>query len=132
MGKFDEKIKVIKLRGFGGENNISARNLIDKIVDREGVKVNPLDRDQYIINGVKVEPITLNGKLHIKFIEAIDKGKGMGTEVMKDILDQADEEGVDVTVYPKSVGSTTDEQLRKWYSSLGFEERGEDMIHYSK
>jgi len=131
MGEFDDTIKIIKLRGFGGENNISARNLIETIIGRDG-EVNPLGNDQYIINGVKVELMALKGKLHIKFIEAIDKGKGMGTEVMKDILDQADEEGVDVTVYPKSVGSTTDEQLRKWYSSLGFEERGEDMIYYSK
>jgi predicted GNAT family N-acyltransferase len=126
MGKFDESIKVIKLKGFDNPtyDNDTVRELIDDIIETGNGQLNPMVSNQYIMGGVKVEFEALLGKLLVKYIQAINKGEGAGTEVMEDILELAEEYVIDVTLSPKAVGDTTEEQLRGWYSRLGFVEDG--------
>ena len=128
MSKFDESINVIKLKGFNNPSydNDTVRELIDVIIESGNGQLNPMVSNQYIIDGVKVELEPLKGKLLVKYIQAINKGEGSGTEVMEDILNLAEEYVIDVTLSPKSVGDTTEEQLRGWYSRLGFVEDGND------
>jgi hypothetical protein len=128
MSKFDESIKVIKLKGFNNPSydNDTVRELIDEIIETGNGQLNPMVSNQYIMSGVKVELEALKGKLLVKYIQAINKGEGSGTEVMEDILELAEHYVTDVTVSPKAVGDTTEEQLRGWYSRLGFVEDGND------
>lgn len=128
MSKFEESINVIKLKGFNNPSydNDTVRELIDEIIESGNGRLNPMVSNQYIINGVKVELEPLKGKLLVKYIQAINKGEGAGTEVMEDILELAEEYAIDVTLSPKAVGNTTEEQLRGWYSRLGFVEDGND------
>jgi hypothetical protein len=90
----------------------------------EGVRrlgeVNPLNEKQIVTNGVKVEVERQGQNLNIKDITSTEQGLGRGTEVLRKILSIADENKVPIVVTPQPTGTTTEGQLRRWYSDNGF------------
>ncbi len=63
--------------------------------------------------------------IEVYMIETKKQGKGVGTRVMEQVLDLADELGLDVTLIPTAYKNQNDMQylsfLRQWYYDLGFD-----------
>jgi len=63
--------------------------------------------------------------IEVYMISAKKQGRGIGTRVMEQVLDLADELGIDVTLIPSPYKNKNDKQylsfLRKWYYDLGFD-----------
>ena len=99
--------------------------------------INPLNNREYVIDGVKVgvRPYDDN-TIWLNSIEAIEKGQGHGTAVLKKIIDIADANNVAVYLNPMPFGDTSSRQLVNWYTGMGFI-RGQGnfrsgLIHYPK
>jgi len=63
--------------------------------------------------------------IEVYMIETKKQGKGVGTRVMEQVLDLADDFGLDVTVIPTAYKNQDDHAylsfLRQWYYDLGFD-----------
>ena len=63
--------------------------------------------------------------IEVYMIEAKMQNRGIGTRVMEQVLDLADEFGVNVTLIPTPYKNVDDEKycsfLRQWYYDLGFD-----------
>ena len=98
---------------------------------------NSLNPRERVIDGVKVAVRPYDeGMLWLTSIEAMEKGKGHGTAVLRKILDTADQYNVVVYLDPMPFGDTNTKQLVKWYTGMGFVRGtgyfGAGMIHYPK
>jgi ribosomal protein S18 acetylase RimI-like enzyme len=52
------------------------------------------------------------------------RGKGLGSAMLKRILADADEEGIDLYLVVYATGALDDEQLTEWYERYGFVSTG--------
>jgi GNAT superfamily N-acetyltransferase len=63
--------------------------------------------------------------IEVYMIETKKQGKGVGTRVMEQVLDLADDLGLDITLIPTAYKNQNDPQylsfLRQWYYDLGFD-----------
>lgn len=63
--------------------------------------------------------------VEVYMIEAKKQGKGVGTRVMEQVLDLADDLGINVTLIPTPYKNQDDQAylsfLRQWYYDLGFD-----------
>ena len=63
--------------------------------------------------------------IEVYMISAKKQGKGIGTRVMEQVLDLADDLGINVTLIPTPYKNKDDKQylsfLRQWYYDLGFD-----------
>mgnify|MGYP002414218016 CR=1 FL=1 len=63
--------------------------------------------------------------IEVFMIESKLKNKGVGTRVMEQVLDLADQLGINVTLIPTPYKNVNDEKycafLRQWYYDLGFD-----------
>ena len=48
------------------------------------------------------------------------RGQGLGSKILKEILEDADEEDVTLEIHPMPSGSLTRKQLSEWYIRYGF------------
>ena len=135
MSLFNESISliesVIKLGGFSGYDDEPVWELISSI-ESYGHKSDFFDG--FLIDGVKLELEASKGKLYVKYIQTpeSDRGQGKATKVMKLIIDKANEDYIDVLLYPNSTGDIDESKLRSWYGKLGFVDTGDhsgNMIH---
>jgi GNAT superfamily N-acetyltransferase len=62
--------------------------------------------------------------IELYMIEAKQRGKGIGTDLMNKVLDLADELGVNIQLVPTPYKNVDDSKycsfLREWYASFGF------------
>lgn len=72
----------------------------------------------------RVSPSTLYDGYHIDSLRVRLKGRGGGSRIMKQILNDADRrmETLYLVVVPS--GPMDEQQLRAWYQRLGFEDHG--------
>ena len=62
--------------------------------------------------------------IELYMIEAKERGKGIGTELLNQVLDLADEFGINIQLVPTPYKNVNDKRycsfLREWYASFGF------------
>lgn len=78
----------------------------------------------------------ISNTISIKCILSGEKRKGNGTKVMNLLCEAADAIGIDLSLYPKPLGSDADRlrkaELVKWYKKFGFKTINGKMRRISK
>ena len=89
-----------------------------------------LDEDDDIALG---SDESLNGATFISGIDVRERNKGLGSKLLKAILDWADTNNKTLVLVPSAqfdsaLGGLNQEQLREWYTRNGFEDRVDYMV----
>lgn len=78
----------------------------------------------------------ISNTISIKYIASAMKKQGNGTKVMNLLCEAADAIGIDLSLYPKPLGSDADRlrkaELVKWYKKFGFKTINGKMRRISK
>jgi GNAT superfamily N-acetyltransferase len=79
-------------------------------------------REAWRSKGVSLDAYQSGNSVNLGKIEVPKnaRGKGIGTQAMKELNDYADQNGLRVTLSPTNEFGASKERLRAWYKSMGF------------
>lgn len=102
---------------------------------RQGTWANPINpRERVLAEDAIMEVRPFDGRIHLSFIRAVEKGQGGGSKGLDFLCALADKHGVEMDLEPEKVGQgLSNAELKKWYQSRGFKsQRGAVMVRVPK
>lgn len=57
------------------------------------------------------------------------RGQGIATKLLKEVIADADREGVTLVLEVQAEGGLSNEELASWYSRYGFVQQGDDNFY---